>query len=395
MSYFDHASTSHPKDPRVIDALVEAMGAAGSPGRGTHGGARRAEAGLQRARERARALLGTTRGEVSFTLNATDALNLALKGFLRPGDEVVTTQVEHNSVLRPLRGMQRRHGLRLKVVPCDDAGRVSLEALRRAIGLRTRLVVIAHASNVTGALQPVAELGRWLRAKSPAPRLLVDAAQTAGYRDLREVSDVADLIAVAGHKGPGGPAGTGFLWRRSEVRLTPLREGGTGGSSESLHQPTVPPHDLEAGTQNYPGIVGLSEAIRIRLEEHGLGAVRRARTEFTRRFLEVIGEFESVRCWGPCDPSAREPVFPLQVRGMSVEEAGVLLELHAGITQRGGLHCAPGIHQALGTGEEGALRWSFGPFPGDKEIRRSRDTLRVLTSAFEAGPRTRGTKEEE
>jgi selenocysteine lyase/cysteine desulfurase len=372
MLYLDHASTSFPKDARVAEAVARALVDPGvSPDRGHSPRGRAAGRLIEEARALVAELLSAPAPErVTFTLNATDALNLAIKGCVRPGDHVVLTQVEHNSVVRPLHGLARTFGAGgefLSVAPADRRGVVAPADVLRRVTRRTRLVAMCHASNVTGALQPVLKVGRALRAAGgERPLLLVDVAQSAAYRPLDEVAEVADLIAGAGHKGPGGPLGTGFLWVRPGVELRPLREGGTGMKSEEPVQPSEYPGALEAGSPNVPGIAGLREAVRLRLEG-GLSEVAGSRQLAAREFLARAAAVEGVAVFGP-DATAREPVFPVRVRGLSVAEAAVLLETRFGVEQRAGLHCAPGTHVALGTAFEGTLRLSFGPRPTGDEV---------------------------
>ena len=386
--YLDHASTSYPKDPRVVAAVAAALVDPGvAPDRGGGGRGVQAARLLTRARALIAELLAVGSAErVTLTLNATDALNLALKGVLAVGDEVVTITVEHNSVGRPLARLAVTHGIVTQAAAADGAGVVAADAVLRLVSPRTRLVVMGHASNVTGALQPVAAIGRGLAAM-PLPRrplLLVDVAQTAGYRPLDEVAAVADLVAGAGHKGPGGPLGTGFLWVRERVAIAPLREGGTGNRSEERLQPEEWPGALEAGSPNVPGIAGLATAIELRLRETTLAAVAAARAAATREFLAGMAAIDGVECHGPRDAAAREPVFPLRVRGYSVAESAALLEREFGIAQRAGLHCNPGVHQALSTFPEGTLRLSFGAAPTAAEVGAAIAALRELAHSAPA-----------
>lgn len=381
--YLDHASTSFPKEPRVVAAVAQALVDPGvAPDRGGGGAGLAAARLIADARALVAQLLAVDGPErVTFTLNATDALNLALKGALAPGDEVVTTAVEHNSVTRPLARLVRERGVVVHAVAADREGRVEARALLARVTARTKLVVMGHASNVTGVVQPVAEVGRALRESRRRPWLLVDAAQSIGYRALDEVAEVADLIAGAGHKGPGGPLGTGFLWVGAGVELEPLREGGTGTRSEEPLQPRDWPGALEAGSPNVPGIAGLATAIRIRLHEQTLAAVARARAGVAADFLARVAALPAIAAFGPPPGSPREPVFALRVRGFSVAEAGALLEREFGITQRSGLHCNPGVHQALGSFPEGTLRLSFGALPDQVELDRALTALRELSLA--------------
>ncbi len=383
--YLDHAATSWPKSPRVIAAVAHALFDPGvAPDRGGGAQGRAAARAIAQARALVAQLLGVPTPErVTFTLNATDALNLAIKGALSPGDEVVTTTIEHNSVARPLARLERDHGVVVHRIAGDAFGVVAADRLLAAVNRRTRLVVLAHASNVTGALQPVTAVGAALRvhASDRRPWLLVDVAQSAGYRPLEDVAEVADLLAGAGHKGPGGPLGTGFLWTREGVELRPLREGGTGHRSEAPLQPEEFPGALEAGSPNVPGIVGLAVAIEERQSAGGVAAIAAARAEIGAEFAASIAAIDGIVSFGPPRMSAREPVFPMRIRGYSVAEAAALLESEFAITQRAGLHCNPGTHQVLGTAADGTLRFSFGHASGSGEVARAVGALRELARA--------------
>jgi cysteine desulfurase / selenocysteine lyase len=380
MPYLDHASTSYPKDPRVVDAVARALVDPGvSPDRGDSARGRTARRIVEEARRLAADLLSVQTPErISFTLNATDALNLALKGLLNAGDEVVHTQIDHNSVVRPLHGLGQRIGVGLKVAPAGRDGVVRADDVLKLVTPRTRLVVMTHASNVTGALQPVGEVGRALRAAKSKARFLVDVAQSAGYRPLDEVAEVADAIAVAGHKGPGGPLGTGFLWVRPEVDLVPFREGGTGTRSAEPLQPRDDPGAYEAGSPNVPGIAGLAAALKLRLAAGELGRIMESRRAIGGEFLARTASIQGVRVHGPAGAALREPVFAVRVERLAVAEASLLLEKEFEIEQRAGLHCAPGCHLALGTAPDGTLRLSFGAHPSAAEVAAAVDALAEL-----------------
>lgn len=381
MLYLDHAATSFPKDPCVGQAMLQALDVAGSPARGGHDGARQGDHVLSRTRRLCARLLGVAAlDRIYFALNATDALNMVLKGALAPGDEVVTSAVEHNSVARPLAGLARRRGVIVREVPADSFGRWSAAEVLAAVSARTKVVVLAHASNVTGVIQPVVEVGAGLRQRGSAAWLVVDAAQTVGYRSLSDVAEVAAAIIASGHKGPGGPSGTGFLWLREEVVLQPWREGGTGTESERRDQPTTGAEALEAGTPNLPGIAGLAAAAEQRLEVHGLSTVAAARRAASRQLFDELRGIDGVQLYGPGVDVDREPVVALRVRGFSVAEAAAVLESAFDLVQRAGLHCAPGMHAALGTHPEGTLRFSFGPCPSTAEIQQLAFALRTLAA---------------
>ena len=265
MIYLDNAATSWPKPPAVARAVREALtGAVGNPGRTSHRSAMEVASSVLECRENLAQLFGIANPlRICFTANTTDALNLAIHGTLLPGDHVICTSMEHNSVWRPLSALQER-GVELSIAEADPSGVVNAESVRRLLRHNTRLIAIIHASNVNGAIQPVAEIGRIARA-SGVP-MLVDAAQSAGSLPIDVEAMSIDLLAFPGHKGLLGPQGTGGLYVREGVELRPLKQGGTGSESDSPHQPSFYPDRLESGTLNIPGIAGLNAAVRYLLE---------------------------------------------------------------------------------------------------------------------------------
>lgn len=299
-----------------------------------------------------------------FTGNATGALNQAIKGILRPGDHVVTTSVEHNSVMRPLRRMEGQ-GVDVTVVPAGPEGAVDAKAIAAALRKRTRLVAVVHASNVTGAVQPVAEIVR--AARRAGAFTLLDAAQTAGSIPFSLSHIPADLVAAPGHKALLGPQGTGFLYVREGVPLVPLIEGGTGSRSESDHQPDFFPDALESGTPNSVGVAGLAVSLAWLLRR-GVETVRRKEEELLDDLLSGMRRIPGVTVFGPRDPSRRVSVVSFLVEGMDPGVVGMRLEKTFGVLVRPGLHCSPNSHRTLGTFPEGTVRVSPGPFNTRREI---------------------------
>ncbi len=355
--------------------MASAIRRAGNPGRSGHVLSTRSARDLFEARERLAELFGG--GDSSrfvFTENATAALNQAIKGVLRPGDHVVTTSVEHNSVMRPLRRMEEA-GVRITVVPADRDGVTDPRFLVAAFRKRTRLAVMAHASNVSGALQPVGMVVE--EARKRGILTLVDAAQTAGAVpiDLRALP--VDLLAASGHKGLLGPQGTGFLYVREGVRIVPLIEGGTGSRSESDHQPDFFPDALESGTMNSVGIAGLSTSLGWILAK-GVDAIRRKEAALSGMLLEGMAKIPGVRLFGPPDPLRRVSVVSFLVEGMDPAEVGRRLEKGYGILVRAGLHCSPNGHRTLGTFPSGTVRVSPGPFTTRAEIAKFLSALRRI-----------------
>ena len=310
-------------------------------------------------------------GRCVFTANATDALNLALAGLCRAGDHVVTTAVEHNSVLRPLHMLQERGVITTTIVPCDGQGRVDPRDVAAALEPATRLVVLNHASNVCGAVQPVAAVAAACRERGVL--LLLDAAQTAGVLPVDMTALGADLVAFTGHKGLLGPTGTGGLLVGPGIDVASTRWGGTGVRSHELHHPDAWPYRLEAGTCNVVGLAGLAAALDW-LEERGVVEVARHERALADRFLAGCREIPGLQVVGRAGarPDVLGPdrlaVVALNLEGRTPHEVGEFLDVDHGIAVRSGLHCAPLLHQTLGTAPEGAVRFSFGPFKTDEHI---------------------------
>jgi cysteine desulfurase family protein len=373
--YLDNAATSLPKPRGVAEAVAEAIGRAGNPGRSGHllsiGSAR----DLFTARERLAELFGfRDSSRFAFTENATGSLNRALKGLLRPGDHVVTTSVEHNSVMRPLRRLEA-DGVSVTVVPADAFGTVDADAVVGAIRKDTRLVAVTHASNVSGAIQPIEAIVRG--AKGRGVFTLVDAAQTAGSLTIDLSTLPVDLLAASGHKGLLGPQGTGFLFVRDGVPLTPLVEGGTGSRSEDDHQPDFYPDCLESGTPNSVGIAGLSVALAWLLRK-GLDTVRSKELALLSELLEGLRRLPGVIVYGPEEPAQRTCAVSFNVAGADPGEVGRRLEREGGILSRAGLHCSPNAHRTLGTFPQGTVRVSPGPFTTRGEIKAFLAAMRPI-----------------
>lgn len=389
--YLDHAATSFPKPPGVIEAVVEwsrRLGA--SAGRGDYPRAVETGEMLRECRVRLAALLGYSDPDrVIFTLNCTDALTVALRGLrLRSGDVVIVGPTEHNSVMRPLNAMAREEGVRVERLPCDAEGFADLEALERALrGNRVRLVALQHASNVLGALQDIAAAGSLCRAAGVP--LLVDAAQTAGGIEIRGEEWGVTYLAVPGHKGLQGPLGTGALLIAREADLEPFRMGGTGSVSEEEEHPRHYPDRLEAGSHNAFGLAGLSAALRW-LGERGIGTIRRHEKRLIESFLKECFALEKegvLRVTGPRDFERKSPVVAVDIPGIDPKEAARRLWEKDRIMVRPGLHCAPGAHRVAGTWPRGSVRFSFGPMTTEEEISRALDALRSVAASSEVSKR--------
>jgi cysteine desulfurase/selenocysteine lyase len=368
--YLDNAATSWPKPEAVyqaVDRFQREIGAAA--GRGSYADALEAGQLVDRARAGVTRLIGAgDPRRIVFTNSGTDGLNLALHGWLEPGDRVVTTAAEHNSVLRPLSELERRQGVRVTRIACDAAGRVDPDDLRKEMAPDTKLVAVIHASNVTGAIQPLAEIGRIAHEHGAA--LLVDAAQSLGHLPISVDELAIDLLAAPGHKGLLGPLGTGIVYVRPgcESRLRSFRQGGTGTRSEEDWQPEGLPEKYEAGNLNVSGLAGLAAAIEF-LEPRGISSVRRHESALTDQFLEGLRRIAGVNVFGPEQAADRVGVVSLRVDGYDPQEIAAVLDATYRIQVRSGLHCAPLVHKALGTsGSGGTVRFSFGAFTTEEEI---------------------------
>jgi cysteine desulfurase/selenocysteine lyase len=362
--YLDNAATSWPKPAAVPRAVAACLRRAASPGRGGYGLSREADRILFAAREALAALFGAENsGTITFTLNATDAINTALFGLLTPGDKVVATSMEHNAVARPLRALESR-GIRLEIVACNPCGALPLAGLRAALA-GARAVVATHASNVTGTIMPLAAIGTMARAAGAL--FIVDAAQTAGAEPIDVAAMGIDVLAFSGHKSLLGPQGTGGLYVREGLAVEPLRHGGTGSQSESDCQPLFYPDRLESGTPNTPGIAGLLAGIRY-INKQGLDNIRTAEKRLTEALLHGLANIPGVRAYGPPPGEPRAAVVSFTVSGRDSGEIAHILDRDHGIACRGGLHCAPWAHRTLGSLATGAVRFSPGCFTTAADI---------------------------
>jgi len=359
MIYLDHAATSWPKPPEVLAAMADFLErAGGNPGRSGHRLSVEAGRIVYDAREAVAELFNAADPlRVIFTLNATHAINIALYGVLRPGDRVVTSGIEHNAVMRPLRGME---GIELAIIPCGRDGSLDLAAAGRLITPGTRLVVLNHASNVVGTILPVREVAELVHRAGAL--LLVDAAQTAGAVPIDMQALAIDLLAFTGHKALLGPPGTGGLVigeRVDTAGLEPLFRGGTGSRSEFEIQPEDCPDKFESGTPNGVGIAGLAAGVRYVLR-HGVAAIREHEVMLIRELAEGMADIPGVTVYGPADPTQRTATLSFTVAGRRVSEIGLRLDEEHDILCRVGLHCAPAAHRTIGTFPEGTVRLAAG-----------------------------------
>lgn len=378
MIYLDNASTSWPKPPAVVEAMRDfAENWAANPDRSCH---RMGMASSQRVAS-ARSLLAELinapdPSRIVFTLNGTDALNMALKGFLNDGDRVVTTSFEHNSLARPLNALERAGRITVARIAPDDGLRVSPEAVARVCSAGARLVAVTAVSNVFGALNDLKAL--CAAARKAGAAILIDAAQAVGCFDI-DVSDIgADMMAFPCHKGLFGPMGTGALYVRPGLELRPFREGGSGSRSEADIQPEEMPFRLEAGTPNAHGLAGLSAGLAF-IRKTGLGRIRAHEQKTALVFLDAIDGIAGVRILSMRRPDSGIAVFSID--GISSQEAAAMLDSSYGVAVRGGLHCAPGAHRVLGTFPDGALRASFGYFNTEDDALRAAEAVAALARA--------------
>ncbi len=366
--YLDNAATSHPKPSTVYQAVDEALRAGGNPGRGGHRLAVAAGRRVLGARLALAELFGVSDpGRLLFTANATDALNLAIKGLLRPGDHCITTTVEHNALRRPLAALART-GVEVTWLEPGPDGRLDPAAIQAALRPHTKMVALAHGSNVIGALQPLADVAEITRRAGVL--LLLDAAQTAGSVPLQPEHDGIDLLATAGHKGLLGPQGTGVLYVRPGLVLRPLREGGTGGNSTPADMPDVWPEAFESGTANAPGLAGLAAGVNFLLQT-GVAEVRRREVQLAGALLAGLRAIPGVTVYGPADPDQRTAVVSFTIAGQDPAEVEERLDDEYGILGRSGLHCNPGAHQLLGTFPDGTMRLSPGFHSSEADVERA------------------------
>lgn len=376
MIYLDNAATTLRKPQPVIDAVTAALSTLGNASRGAHSGALTASRTVYDTRVRLAALFGCPSPErVIFTCNSTEALNIALNGLFRPGDHVITTDLEHNSVLRPLYRLEDAGVITLSVVPADRQGNVDYADFRRLIRPETRAIVCTHASNLTGTVLDVARIGAL--AHENGLLLVVDASQTAGAIPIDMTAMGIDILCFTGHKGLMGPQGTGGLCLAEGVELRPWKVGGSGILSYRREQPEALPARLEAGTLNGHGIAGLSAALEF-LAETGLAAIHRHEAALTRRFYEGAKQIEGVTVYGDFSQPVRTAVVALNVRDHDSGAVSDELFRQYGIATRPGAHCAPRMHQALGTVEQGAVRFSFSWFTTEEEVDAALRALREL-----------------
>ena len=378
MIYLDNAATTYPKPECVYEAIMDCMkNYCANPGRAGHKLAMKAAREIYDARENIAKLFNIDNPmNIVFTNNATDSLNLAIKGLVKSGDHIITTSMEHNSVIRPIKALEKNN-VENTVVQCDKDGFLNIEDLRNAIKPNTKLIVTTHASNVCGTLIDIKSVGEV--AKENNILYLVDASQTAGVYDIDTKKINVDMIAAPGHKCLLGPQGTGILYIREGLELNILKEGGTGSKSEDLFQPNLLPDKYESGTHNTPGIVGLNQGVKFILEE-GIDNIRKHEEDLCEYMLNRLEEVPNIVIYGPKDSKKRAAVISINIGNMDSGEITFLLDSEYDIATRSGIHCAPLAHKTLGTLEQGAVRFSLGYFNTKQDIDTAIEALKQIAN---------------
>lgn len=382
--YLDHAATSWPKPPAVAAAMVDALEHSGAnAGRGNHSLA----IGTGRVLVRARALLAqlfavSNAQNIAFTHNTTMGLNMAIKGTLQPGDHVISTMTEHNSVRRPLEYLRRTIGIEVDYLQVDGEGQVDLLELQNSFRHNTRMVVCNHSSNLLGSILPLGIIGDMV--KSHGAVFLVDAAQSAGSLDINVPEMNIDLLAFPGHKGLLGPQGTGGLYISPHLDLEPLMHGGTGSQSENSDQPIVRPDRYEAGTQNAVGVAGLLAGVK-EILAMGTERIHMQEWELTQRLMEGLAVIPGIRILGPGLGIQRSGIVAFVVEGQESADIAHRLDREYNIAVRAGMHCTPLAHKAADTLESGAVRASVGVSSTEEDVNRLLDAMAEMYGASRTG----------
>ena len=375
MIYLDNAATSYPKPRGMVAAMEECiLKYCGNPGRSGHSMSMKTGEEVYHARRKIASLFGIRQPErLVFTQNTTEALNMGLKGVLQSGDNVITTTMEHNSVLRPLKALEKR-GVSQSVIRADREGYIKASEIEKAIRKDTKLIAITAASNVTGTRMPIEEIGELARRRGIL--FLVDGAQGAGSMAIDVERMHIDMLAFPGHKGLLGPQGTGALYVSPEIRLRHIMEGGTGTDSKSRFQPCEFPEGYEAGTINAPAIIGLGYSAEF-VEKIGPEVIGKYEEELIGWLDERLDEMDFVKRYGP-DACRKTGISLINIRGVGAEEVTSVLSSKYGIAVRGGYHCAGLAHKTIGTWDEGAVRISAGPFNTRKDMEKLVDAIKEI-----------------
>lgn len=375
MIYFDNAATTIQKPKQVVEAVTQALCSMGNAGRGAHNASMGASRMLFGTRKKLVELFGGNNpAQVVFTSNSTESLNMALKGLLNPWDHVITTQLEHNSVLRPLYELEDK-GVELTILNSDAKGRICYEDFEKEIKKNTKMIVCTHGSNLTGNLTDIRRVGEI--ARSHGLLFVVDASQTAGVFPIHVEEMKIDVLCFTGHKGLLGPQGTGGMYVREGVIICPLKTGGSGVQTYSRTHPSQMPTALEAGTLNAHGLAGLDAALDY-LKDTGIDVIRKKEQELMWYFYQKVLEIPGITVYGDFDSQERCPMVSLNVKDYDSSEVSDFLFTEYGISTRPGAHCAPLMHQAMGTEKQGAVRFSFSHYNTIEEIDIAVQALKEL-----------------
>ena len=380
MIYFDNAATTMKKPPQVVQAVTEALCSMGNSGRGSHDASLDASRTVFDTRVKLAELFNAENpSQIAFTANATEALNIAIKGILSSGDHVITTALEHNSVLRPLYEMEER-GVELTIIPADSRGNIDYDELEKCMKADTKAIVCTHASNLTGNLVDIARVGGIAAAHNVL--FVVDASQTAGVFpvDVQEMN--IDILCFTGHKSLMGPQGTGGMYVREGIAVRPLLSGGSGVQTYSRRHPEQMPTALEAGTLNAHGIAGLGAAVQY-IRDTGIDVIRKKEQELMCAFYEEVRVIPGIRIYGDFAAKERAPIVSLNIRDYESAAVSDALAQDYGIYTRSGGHCEPLMHQALGTVGQGAVRFSFSHYNTMEEVCLAVSALKELAESEE------------
>ena len=365
MIYMDNAATTMQKPKEVTDAVLQAMNSMGNAGRGAHSASLDASRTIYGTRDILAKFFGAeSPKQIVFTNNSTESLNIAIKGLLQPKEHVITTEMEHNSVLRPLYEMEEK-GVELTILPADRTGMVSYEEFEKAIRPNTKAIVCTHASNLTGNMLDIKRIGEI--AKTHSLRFIVDASQTAGVYPIDVQEMDIDILCFTGHKGLLGPQGTGGMYVRTGLALRPLKCGGSGVDTYNRHHPKEMPTALEAGTLNGHGIAGLGAGVSY-IQQTGMETIREKELSYMWEFYNGVKDIPNVKVYGDFETKKRCPIVTLNIGDYDSSEVSDELLMTYNISTRPGAHCAPLMHRALGTVEQGAVRFSFSHYNTEEEI---------------------------
>lgn len=377
MIYMDNAATTVQKPKEVAEAVFEAVNSMGNAGRGAAGPSMEAARVIYDARVKLTRLFGADKpGQIAFTCNSTEALNMAIKGTIKRGDHVISTVMEHNSVLRPLYEC-REKGAELTILGCDEKGNISYEEMEHAVRKNTKAIVCTHASNLTGNMIDLAYVGQI--ASKNRILFIVDASQTAGIFPIDVQRQQIDILCFTGHKGLLGPQGTGGLYVREGVEIPTWKSGGSGVDTYNTHHPAHMPEALEAGTLNGHGLAGLSAAVSY-IERMGPSNIRAKELSLTNQFYRGISCIPDVTVYGDFDTELRCPIVSMNIGDYDSAEVADALYQTYGIATRSGAHCAPLMHRALGTAEQGAVRFSFSHYNTEEEVESAICAVRELAT---------------